>query len=121
MPLQKEYKVSLIFAGELVDTLHFGSYARDWWLVRLTNDSNTLNTLFYSICLGMKTLTTINNCDFIITVVQGNTKDITDPDYNELQPGYICQSEGLRSDICKSSSQAITSVYQKAFSTKTKH
>src|SRR5436190_18037141 len=119
MPKQKEYIVSLISAGELVDTLHFGLYAKDWWLARPTKD-DTENTPFYPIRPGMKTLTTINKRDFIITVVQGNAEDTTDPDYNELLPGYICQSEGLRSNVCKSSSQAITSVYQKAFPTKTK-
>src|SRR5436190_15927218 len=120
MPKQKEYSVTLISAGELVDILHYGPYAREWWLARPTSD-NMANTPFSPIRLGMKTLTTINNRDFIITVVQGNTEDITDPDYNEFQPGYICQSEGLRSDVCKSSSKAITSIYQEAFSTKTKH
>ena len=59
MPKQKEYVVSLISTGELVDTLHFGPYAKDWWLARPTKD-NTENTPFYPIRPGMKTLTTIN-------------------------------------------------------------
>lgn len=117
MSKQKEYSVSLISPGELIDNLHYGPYSREWWLARPTSD----NTTFCPIRLGMKTLTTIKKRDFIITVVQGNTQDITDPNYNEFQPGYICQSEGLRSNVCESSSKAITSVYQKAFSNKTKH
>ncbi|CAG8798980.1 13934_t:CDS:2, partial [Gigaspora rosea] len=35
-------------------------------------------------------------------------------------PEFLYQSEYLRSNVCKSSSEAITSVYQLAFSTKTK-
>ncbi|RIA91555.1 hypothetical protein C1645_821868 [Glomus cerebriforme] len=62
-----------------------------------------------------------SSLDFSRLVVQGNTQDIKDPNYNEFQPGYICQSEGLRSNVCESSSKTITSVYQKAFSNKTKH
>jgi hypothetical protein len=120
MQKQKEYSVSLISAGKLIESLHYGPYAREWWLARPTND-NTANIPFYPIRLGMKTLTTINKRDFIITVVQGNTEDTTDPNYNEFQPGYICRSEGLCSNVCNSSSQAITSVYQKVFSNKTKH
>ncbi|CAG8694238.1 11259_t:CDS:1, partial [Dentiscutata heterogama] len=57
----------------------------------------------------MKTITTVNQRDFIITVVQNN-----------FEPGYICQSEALRSNICQSSSEAVTSIYQQAFSTKTR-
>ncbi|GBB96388.1 hypothetical protein RclHR1_02740019 [Rhizophagus clarus] len=120
MPKQKEYSVSLISAGKLIESLHYGPYAREWWLARPTNN-NMVNIPFYPICFGMKTLTTINKRDFIITVVQGNTENTTDPNYNEFQPGYICQSKGLCSNVCNSSSLAITSIYQKAFSNKTKH
>uniref|UniRef100_U9SYE2 Uncharacterized protein n=1 Tax=Rhizophagus irregularis (strain DAOM 181602 / DAOM 197198 / MUCL 43194) TaxID=747089 RepID=U9SYE2_RHIID len=30
MSKQKEYSVSLISAGELIDNLHYGPYAREW-------------------------------------------------------------------------------------------
>ncbi|CAG8801810.1 2568_t:CDS:2, partial [Cetraspora pellucida] len=39
---------------------------------------------------------------------------------NSFEPGYIYQSEALQNDICKSSSEVTTSVYQKAFFTKTR-
>ncbi|CAG8734193.1 14178_t:CDS:1, partial [Dentiscutata heterogama] len=57
----------------------------------------------------MKTITTVNQRDFIITVVQNN-----------FEPRYICQSEALQSNICQSSSEVFTSIYQQAFSTKTR-
>src|SRR6185437_9832450 len=78
------------------------------WISRTTSNDLTY-TLLYLVRLGMKTITTINQRDFIITVVQNN-----------FEPGYICQSEALRSDSYKSSSEAITSIYQQAFFTKTK-
>ncbi|CAG8516347.1 13125_t:CDS:2, partial [Dentiscutata heterogama] len=40
--------------------------------------------------------------------------------YSPLRPGYICEGGGQSSDIVTSSSQAITSVYQAVFGTKTK-
>ncbi|CAG8506687.1 20584_t:CDS:2, partial [Gigaspora rosea] len=101
-----KYKVTLISQGEIIQNLHFGPNAKDWWISRPTNNDVTY---LYPVRPGMKTLTTINQHNFIITVVQEG-----------FEPGYLCQFEALRSDICKSSSEAITSIYQQAFSTKTK-
>ncbi|RIB05182.1 hypothetical protein C2G38_2220385 [Gigaspora rosea] len=103
-----KYKVSLVFRGEIIKNLHYGPYARAWWVARPTNNY-TVYIPLYPLCLGMKTITTINGQDFMITVIQDN-----------LEPRFLCQLEDLRSKICKSSSEAITSVYQLAFSTKTK-
>ncbi|KAF0528697.1 hypothetical protein F8M41_012998 [Gigaspora margarita] len=101
-----KYKVSLISRGEIIQNLHFGPNAKDWWISRPTNQDVTY---LYPVRPGMKTLTTINQRDFVITVVQDG-----------FEPGYSCQSEELRSDICKSSSEAIISIYQQAFFTKTR-
>ncbi|CAG8663726.1 34041_t:CDS:2 [Gigaspora margarita] len=46
----------------------------------------------------MKTITTIRDRDFMITIIQDN-----------FEPGFLCHSEDLRSKLCKSSSEAITS------------
>ncbi|CAG8749055.1 14682_t:CDS:1, partial [Dentiscutata heterogama] len=67
------------------------------------------NAVLYPICLGIKTITTINQRNFIITVVQDG-----------FEPRYLYQSEALQSNICKSSSAAATSIYQQAFFMKTK-
>ncbi|CAG8741866.1 22796_t:CDS:1, partial [Gigaspora margarita] len=103
-----KYKVSLVFRGEITRNLHYGPYARAWWLA-LPNNNNATYVPLYPLCLGMRTITTINGRDFMITVIQDN-----------LEPGFLCQSEDLRSKLYKSSSEAITSIYQLAFSTKTK-
>ncbi|RIB16888.1 hypothetical protein C2G38_2188818 [Gigaspora rosea] len=109
MPKHKKYIVILISSGNIVQELHFGSFSRNWWLSRPNDNSSCL--LLYPIRIGMKTLTTINNKDFIIPVVQKN---------NEFKPGYICQSDGIYSKICESSTMAITSVYQRIFFVATK-
>ncbi|CAG8466859.1 7530_t:CDS:1 [Cetraspora pellucida] len=103
-----KYKVTIILQGKLIQNLHFGPYAKDWWISCPTHNGLTY-TLLYPIHLGMKTITTVNQHDFIITVVQNN-----------FEPEYICQSEALQNNICQSSSKAITSIYQQAFSTKTR-
>ncbi|CAG8733086.1 1061_t:CDS:2 [Gigaspora margarita] len=78
-------------------------------LLLYPNDNSTCISL-YSIWVEIKTLTTINNKNFIITVVQ-----------NEFKPGYICHSDGIYSEICENSTIAITSVYQRIFFVATKH
>ncbi|CAG8684224.1 5342_t:CDS:1 [Dentiscutata heterogama] len=103
-----KYEVTLISLGKIIQELHFGPYAKDWWIPRLAND-NVTYTYLYPVRLGMKTITTINQCDFIITVGQDG-----------FEPGYLCQSEALQSNICKHSSEAVTSAYQQAFFTKTR-
>ncbi|RIB16294.1 hypothetical protein C2G38_2247120 [Gigaspora rosea] len=103
-----KYKVSLVFRGEIIENLNYGPCARAWW-VACPNDNNATYTPLYPLCLGIKTITTINSRDFMITIIQNN-----------LKPGFLCHSESLQSKICKSSSKAITSIYQLAFSTKTK-
>ncbi len=62
----------------------------------------------------MKILTTLNEQDFIITVVKGNTE-------HSEQPGYFCTCGAFStSEPSNSSSNAITTVYQQIFHTKTK-
>ena len=62
----------------------------------------------------MKILTTLNEQDFIITVVKGNTE-------HSEQPGYFCTCGAFStSELSNSSSNAITTVYQQIFHTKTK-
>ena len=62
----------------------------------------------------MKILTTLNEQDFIITVVKGNTE-------HSEQPGYFCTCGAFcTSESSNSSSNVIITVYQQIFHTKTK-
>ncbi|CAG8806721.1 44051_t:CDS:2, partial [Gigaspora margarita] len=54
---------------------------------RPTNNDLTY-TLLYPVHLGIKTITTINKCDFIIIVVQDN-----------FGSRYICQLEALQNSL----------------------
>ena len=113
MPKHKEYVVTLLTPGVIDQNLHYGPFSRYWWLSR--EKEVIYNTeIMYPIRIGMKTFTVINECDFI-TIVEKHQQN------NIVQPGYKCSCNGIISEICTSSTDAITSVYQKLFSSKTKH
>ncbi|CAG8765109.1 14893_t:CDS:2, partial [Dentiscutata erythropus] len=76
-----KYKVSLVFCGEIIENLYYGPCARAWWVAR-PNNNNATYTPLYPLCLGMKTITTINSRDFMITKIQNN-----------LEPGFLYHSE----------------------------
>lgn len=105
----KQYDVLLITAGKLDEELHFGVFGRFWWQSRDRED----NTLLYPIRLGMKTLVTLKETNFIITVVKGNSNFV-------FQPGYICEANGITSFINDTSSGAINSLYSTLFNSKTR-
>ncbi|CAG8791468.1 10783_t:CDS:2, partial [Gigaspora rosea] len=79
-----KYKVTLISQGEIIRDLHFGPYAKEWWVSRPTN----------------------NDVEHMILYPDG------------FEPRYLCQSGSLQSNTCKSSSEAVTYIYQQAFFTK---
>ncbi|RIB04677.1 hypothetical protein C2G38_2283434 [Gigaspora rosea] len=101
-----KYEVIFISQGEIIQDLHFGPYAKEWWVSYPTNN-DIEHTILYPVRLGMKNIITINQYDFIIIVVQ-----------NGFEPGYLYQSGSLQSNTCKSSSEAVIYIYQQAFFTK---
>ena len=84
MSKSKEYVIKLISPGQIVENLHFGPFSCNWWLIRSINKTPT-HTFLVPIRLGMKTITTLNKCDFIITVVE----DTEHPN----SPGFLCYSQ----------------------------
>ncbi|CAB4408850.1 unnamed protein product [Rhizophagus irregularis] len=61
----------------------------------------------------MKTLVTLNNTHFIITVVKGTS-------VAAFQPGYICEANGIISSVYDTPSGAINFLYHTLFSSKTR-
>src|SRR6185369_11990893 len=112
MSKRKEYQVSLNSLGSLVEDLHFGPFSSDWWEVRRTNNVDTNVSNLYPIRVNMKTTVILQDTEFTLTIVQGYE--------NSLQPGYICEAKGRRSNIFDNSSAAITTLYQELFGSKTK-
>ena len=107
MSKNKEYAVTLISAGQIVENLHFGPFCYNWWLTQPNNKTSTY-TFLLPIRLGMKTLTILNNCNFIITVVKGCTE-------HPNSPGFFCFSEEKQLGVCSSPTKAINACYKEVF------
>ena len=106
MTKSKEYNVELISVGQIVENLHFGPFCHNWWLARSSN--KTTHTFLFPVRLGMKTLTVLNNCNFIITVVKGYTE-------HPNSPGFFCYAEDKQSGVYGSSTEAINACYKEVF------
>ncbi|GBB84796.1 hypothetical protein RclHR1_11370001 [Rhizophagus clarus] len=76
MKTQRQVNVSLISPGELVETIHYGPYSHYWWhLLPNFNKDNEDNkeTAYFSIRVSQKSKVTLNEHEFIVTVVVENT------------------------------------------------
>ena len=113
MSKHKEYKITLIYLGLIVDTLHFGPSFHNWWISRPFKKCENL-VLLYPIRLHIKTLVVLKGWDFIIEVL------VTFSNYGQI-PGYICKCDGIQSELCESLTTAVNSVYKKIFKTKAKY
>jgi hypothetical protein len=102
----------LVATGAIVSELYYGPYLRDWWI--FSKEKTQENTLYPILLrLSLEVMLQLNKNPFIIPVVRHI--------HSSLQPGYICEGKGYSSGIAESASNAITSVYQLAFGTKTKY
>ena len=110
---RRKLSVNLISNGTIDPNLHFGPFAQDWWFESISQTSIGVRPLI-PIRVGMRTETELNNRNFILHVVRGNLS-------NSCQPGYICESGGETGRIETTATQAISSLYQSIFNTKTKY
>lgn len=109
MVKSKNYDVSLLSVGIIDPKLHFGPFSNDWWTV-----CNQEMEFLVPIRLHMKIIAFLNENNFILTVVKGNKE-------HSEQPGYLCNCESFfTTEPSKSSTDAISTVYQKMFHTKTR-
>ncbi|RGB30917.1 hypothetical protein C1646_764737 [Rhizophagus diaphanus] len=113
MPKHKEYTVTLISLGLIVDALHYGPFYHNWWISRPSEKRE--NPIFlHPIGLRIKTLVNLKDRDFIIKVVE------TFSNYGQI-PGYICKCDGIQSELCESLTAAVNSVYKEIFQTNAKY
>src|ERR1051325_741863 len=109
MTKDKNYDVSLVSVGTIDPELHFGPFSLEWWIV-----CNQEMEFLVPICLHMKVVVLLNEHDFILTVVKGSKE-------HPERPGYICTCESFyTTEPSNSSTNAISTVYQQLFRTKTK-
>src|SRR5687768_2285780 len=102
MTKRNKTSATLLSCGSLIPNLHYGPFSRSWWYT--TTIENEI--LLVPIRLGMTIATILNEQKFIIRVVQGHSS-------HSQQPGYCCQAGALSSNIEKSCSAALTSLYQR--------
>ncbi|CAG8675006.1 12689_t:CDS:2 [Funneliformis caledonium] len=79
---QCKINISLISPGVLVEKYHYGPYSHYWWQP-LPNSEEI--TTYFPIRVKQTIKATLNNCEFIITVVVSNK------DNNIFLLGYMCQ------------------------------
>ncbi|PKY33820.1 hypothetical protein RhiirB3_453052, partial [Rhizophagus irregularis] len=109
MTKDKNYDVSLVSVGTIDSELHFRPFSYEWWIV-----CNQEIKFLVPIRLHMKVVTHLSEHDFILTVVKGNREHFE-------QPEYICTCESFyTTEPSISSSNAISTVYQQMFHTKTR-
>ncbi len=104
MPKHRSITVSLVDLGSVVEEFHYGPYSRYWW--KISTDKE--NATFFSLRIGQKMKTCLNNRDFFVTIVVGNKNNVA-------IPGYLCQSDAYISQIENDPSKAISSVYTRIF------
>ncbi|CAG8647105.1 8125_t:CDS:1, partial [Diversispora eburnea] len=107
----KNYNTTVIDIGKIDSKIHYGPFSQYWWISTGNNENNT-NPLI-PIRIDIKILTKLNKYDFIITILKPDTQNLPGPRYQ-----VNCELKS--SEICTSSSVAITSLYQQIFNTKTK-
>ncbi|RHZ85580.1 hypothetical protein Glove_64g62 [Diversispora epigaea] len=91
--------VKLITTGIIISDLHFGTFLRDWWYIRMTLQENGIRAeQYYPFQVGMKIQVEIKNRPFIIRVVQGNNNSLPRFLFDEasrvLKFYEICQADG---------------------------
>ncbi|CAG8848188.1 9477_t:CDS:1, partial [Gigaspora margarita] len=69
--------------GKITKNLYYRPYAKVWWFA-CPNNNNTTYIPLYSLCFGIKTITTINGQSFMIIIIQDN-----------LKPDFLYQLEDL--------------------------
>jgi hypothetical protein len=104
-------KIQLISTGNLVPTLHYGSYAGNWWTFFNQKISGEEKQISIPIRLNMRVRLELNKREFIIRIVSTN---------NNIRPGYVCESD-ITAKIYLTASEAINEAYKKIFNTGTRY
>lgn len=105
--------VTLLEQGSIDLTLHYGPFARDWWVIKTQTKNTDCDFRAIPYRLYMRTVCLLNNTEFTIVVVKRED--------NPLQPGFICSSKEQSTGIVESASQAINILYHKIYNTNTEY
>ena len=108
MSKRKSHTVTLLTKGSILEDLHYGIYARNWWEPCKFNQ--VIKPVPYR--LHMSVNCCLNNKNFAITVLN---------DKQTHSPGFHCLCDGKDSGIQQSATAAINNTYNQIFDNKTKY
>src|SRR5688572_17281212 len=102
----KNRNVQILAVGNIVETLHYGHFALNWWtFIQKKN-------LFLPWRVNCRMSVKINEKQFILRVIT--------QDNNSIEPGFISEIEP-NPQIYSNISAAINNTYKKLFRTKTRY
>jgi hypothetical protein len=104
----QNHKRQLLASGNIIEKLHYGPFAINWWFFTGIKTKKTTRELPIPIRVNMRIKFELNQTEFIIRVVDNNWK-----------PGYICESDA-ESLIYSTPSAVINETYKKNFEAKTR-
>ena len=107
MSKRHSVSVTLLDSGYLIDDLHYGHFAKNWWQPNPNKEN-----IFFPIRVGQKTKVHLNGCDFYVSIVCGNKE-------SAFSPGYICETDIVCSFKEVNPTVAISNIYQKTFKKQT--
>jgi len=117
MGKKKQYMVTLLAKGNILEELHYGIYARYWWEPRqFDNQTSEINTqtsiksIPYRVSMSINCC--LNNRNFAITVLN---------DKQTHKPVFRCLCDGKDSGTQQTASAAITNTYRQIFGNKTEY
>src|SRR5438045_9510307 len=103
----KKYTITILVKGYIVQELHYGIHARNWWEPYQHSQTN-VKSIPYRLFMSVNCC--LNNKNFAITVL--NNKETH-------KPGFRCLCDGIDSGIQPSSTAAINNTYNTIYSIKT--
>ncbi|RHZ60633.1 hypothetical protein Glove_351g19 [Diversispora epigaea] len=109
MSKRRRFDVELLELGFITAELHYGIFARDWWVKRIVNDSEFLIPFRQH----MRVKCFLNSKNFEIAIYSFSK--------NPYKPGFQCFCNNYLSPIEDSPSKALNSLYHKIFNTNTEY
>src|SRR5271168_2539611 len=110
MSFQK-YKIQLLATGSLIQTLHYSSFAGNWWTFFNQKISEDDKQISIPIQLNMRVQLELNKREFIVRVISAD---------NNIRTGYMCESD-TTAKVYLTASEAINETYKKIFNTGTRY
>ena len=109
MSKKKQYTITLLVKGDILQDLHYGIHARNWWEPYQHSQTN-VKSIPYRLFMSVNCC--LNNKNFAITVLN---------DKQTHKPVFRCLCDGRDSGTQQTASAAINNTYNQVFGNKTEY